>query len=122
MTTTVFNTKIGEVKNKIRDVSGWMATTVLDTKVEKNEKKIPDVSSLGTTTFPNVQIGEVKNKMPDANGLVKKQYYKIKISDIQTNYFTTSYYNKFTGIIPCTKFKKLNLETNSDFNTFTRRQ
>ena len=99
-----------------------MATTVLDTKVEKNEKKIPDVSSLGTTTFPNVQIGEVKNKMPDANGLVKKQYYKIKISDIQTNYFTTSYYNKFKGTIPYTKFKKLNLETNSNFNTFTRRQ
>ena len=31
--TTVFNTKIGEFKNKIADLSGLMATTVLDTKV-----------------------------------------------------------------------------------------
>ena len=41
MTTTVLNTKISEVENKIPNNSGLVITTVLSTKINEVEKKIP---------------------------------------------------------------------------------
>ena len=46
MTTNVLNTKIGEVENKILNVSGLVTAVVLNPKIGKVEDKIPDVSSL----------------------------------------------------------------------------
>ena len=42
MTAIDLNTKISEVKNKIRDTSGLMRTTVLNTKIGRSDNKIPD--------------------------------------------------------------------------------
>ena len=44
VTTTVLNTKISVVENKIPDTSGLVTTTVLNTKIEEVENKIPDDS------------------------------------------------------------------------------
>ena len=42
MTTTVLNTQISEVENKIPNTSGLVATTVLNRKVTKVQNKIPN--------------------------------------------------------------------------------
>ena len=42
-----------------------MTTTVLNTKISEVENKIPYTSSLVTTTVPNSKIGEVWNKILD---------------------------------------------------------
>ena len=49
-----------------------------------------------TTTFLNTKIGEVKNKKTGTSSLVKKIDYSDKLSEIDSNYFATSDYNKFT--------------------------
>ena len=42
VTTTILNIEIGEVENKIPDVSGLVITAVLNTKIGEVENKIPD--------------------------------------------------------------------------------
>ena len=42
MTTTVFNTKIGEIENKISDTNSLVTTTNLNTKISEIESKTPD--------------------------------------------------------------------------------
>ena len=42
-----------------------MTTTVSNTKISEVENKISDTSSLVTTTILNVNIGEVETKIPD---------------------------------------------------------
>ena len=46
---------IGEVENKIHDVSGLVTTAVLNTKIGEVENKIPDTSRLATTAFINAK-------------------------------------------------------------------
>ena len=45
VTTTVFNTKISKVENKIPDTSGFVNPTVLNTKIVLLENKIPNFSN-----------------------------------------------------------------------------
>ena len=42
MNTTVLNTNISEVENKILDTSSLVTATVLNTKIVEAENKIPD--------------------------------------------------------------------------------
>ena len=42
-----------------------VTTTVLNTKISEVENKIPDTRSLVTTDVPNTNNGESKNKIPD---------------------------------------------------------
>ena len=49
MTTTVLNTKISEVENKIPDTSGLVTTTVLNTKISGAQNKIPNLDKYVTT-------------------------------------------------------------------------
>ena len=49
LTTTVLNTNISEVENKIPNTSNLVTTTVLNTKIIKVENKIPDNSKYITT-------------------------------------------------------------------------
>ena len=49
MTTTVLNTDISEVENKIRDTSSLATTTLFDAKVGEFENKIPDHAKYITT-------------------------------------------------------------------------
>ena len=65
---------IGEVENKIPDVSGLVTTAVLNTNIGEVENKIPDISALATTAVLNTKIGEVENKIPNVIGLVKKTF------------------------------------------------
>ena len=46
MTTTVLNTKISEVENKIPDTSSLLTTTVLNTKISEVENEIPDHANI----------------------------------------------------------------------------
>ena len=50
-------------------------TTVLDTKISEVENKIPNVNGLVTTPVLNKKIGEVENKIHNVSGLVKKTDY-----------------------------------------------
>ena len=65
------------------------------------------------TTVLNSKIGEIENKKPDVSGLVKKTDYKAIISDIETTYFTSSDYNKFTREILETKIQEKGLTEKS---------
>ena len=49
MTTTVLNTRISEVDNKIPNTSNLVTTTVLNTKISEVENKIPDSAKYITT-------------------------------------------------------------------------
>ena len=49
MTTTVLNTKIGEIKIKTPNASTLVITTVLNRKISKLENKIPDHAKYVTT-------------------------------------------------------------------------
>ena len=42
-----------------------MTTTVLNTKISKVENKIPNTSNLVTATVLNTKISEVESKMPN---------------------------------------------------------
>ena len=44
-----------------------MTTTVLNTKINEVENKIPNTSNLVTATLLNTKISEFKNKIPDGS-------------------------------------------------------
>ena len=50
MTTTVLNTKISEVENKIPDTRSLVTTTVLNRKINEVENKIPNHDKYITTS------------------------------------------------------------------------
>ena len=60
MTTTVFNTKISEVKNKIPETSSLVTTTVLNRKISGVKNKIPDHAKYITTQEFN-KLKETRN-------------------------------------------------------------
>ena len=78
---------------------------VLKTQYKSNkwgpEKKIDDAIEIPSATEliknTTANLNAVEIKMPDAINLVKKTDYDAKISDIESNYFTTSDYNKYTN-------------------------
>ena len=49
----------------LQDTSGLVTTTVLNTKISEVENKLPDTGSLVTPTVLNTKISEVENKIPD---------------------------------------------------------
>ena len=57
---------------KIPDVSGLITTTVLNTKIGEIENKIPDMSGFVITKNVNTKIAEVENKIPEVGDLFKK--------------------------------------------------
>ena len=66
-----------------------MITTVLNTKIAEVENKILDVSALVTTTISNTKIGKFENRIPSVIDLVTKADYNA-ISDIEAKYVITS--------------------------------
>ena len=93
-----------------------MTTTILNTKISEVENKIPDTSGLVTTTVLNTEISEVENKIVSVSGLVKKTDYDAKIKDIEEKHFTTDDYNKFTIDILDAKIKQKELVNKSDID------
>ena len=100
---------IGDVDEKIPDVSGLVITTVLNAKIGEVENKIPDTGGLMTTTVLDTKTGDVYNKVPDVSGLINKIVHNAKTSDIEKKYFTTLNYNKFTTEILDAKIKEKRL-------------
>ena len=62
------------------EVSGLVTTTVFNTKIGEVENKIPDTNGLVTTTILTTKIGD---QWLDDSGLVKKTDYTPEISDTE---------------------------------------
>ena len=72
MTTTVLNTKISEVENKVSDTSSLVTTTILNTKIIEVENKIPDRAKYITTQESNrLTVENFAARLKHAN-LVRK--------------------------------------------------
>ena len=54
---------------------------------------MPSISGLAT----NTALTAVENKTPNVINLLKRVNYDAKISEIDSKYFTTADYNKFTS-------------------------
>ena len=69
-------------KMSIKIPSGLVSTTVLNTKISEVENKIPDISSLVTTTVLNTKISEVENKIPDhAKYITTQKFGKLTVEN-----------------------------------------
>ena len=62
VTYIAFNIQIGDVENKIPDISRLGTNTGFDAKSGEVEDKIPDISGLGTHTAFITKTGEVEKK------------------------------------------------------------
>ena len=86
-------------------------------KIKQIKGDIPIITGLATTTSLNA----VNIKMPGVSNLVaKKRNYNAKISDVQSKYFTTSNYNKFTNSILDAKKRSKNLVYGFDISGFVK--
>ena len=54
--------------------------------------------------------------MPGVSNLVTKTNYNTKVTEIESKYFTTADYNKFTKNIVDNSIKSKNLVTKTDFD------
>ena len=99
-----------------------MTTTVRNTKIGQVENKIPDPSDSVTTTILNIKIGELENKIPRDSGLVATAVLNTKTDEVQNKYSdhakstVTLEFDKLAGSIFNKKLKQTNLATNSDKN------
>ena len=72
MTTTVLNTKISEVENKIPNTSSLVTATVLNTKINEFENKVPDQSKYITTQeFNKLTAENVAARLKQTNSVNK---------------------------------------------------
>ena len=72
MTTTVLNTKIGEVENEIPDTRGLVTITVFNTKIWEVENKFSDHTEYSVTPTYNKFSGSAYNKkLKQANLAIK---------------------------------------------------
>ena len=116
MKNTKFNTlktKVNELDKKIPDGTTLIHIYQYNTGKYNFEKKngdvhknILDVSGLVTAAVRNSKISEVENKTPVVTDLAKITDYDARILETEGNYFTTSYYNKFTSHILDAKIKQ----------------
>ena len=68
MTTTVLNTKIGEIKIKTPNASTLVTTTVLNRKISKLENKIPDHAKYVTTQkFNKLTVEKFASRLKQPN-------------------------------------------------------
>ena len=64
----VYNAKIKNIADKIRDISNVATNTTLNTKINEVKGDIPSITNLATTTA----LTAVENKTPIVSNLVKK--------------------------------------------------
>ena len=85
-----YDTKIGNLKLKIPDISGLLPVKSFNSKVNELENKIaeskPDISNLASKT----EAKNIENKIPDVNGFVKKTDYATEITKIKNDYVTNA--------------------------------
>ena len=114
MTTTVFNTKINEVENKISHTSGLVTTTVLNSKIGEVENKIPDHAKYITTPECDKLTAENFAAKLNHTNLVAKTYFDNKLA--RFNRRITSNKIKYLEVQ-----KKLNSLITKDYNFFLSR-
>ena len=112
MITTVLNTKINEVENKIPNTRNLVTTTVLNTKISEVENKIPDNSKYITSQEFNKLTAEHFTARLKQADLVDKTDFDNKPTSFTSNktkrlevqkklnsLITKDYYNFFLGRI-----------------------
>ena len=115
MSTTVFNTKISEVENKIPNTSSLVTTTVLSTKISEVENKIPDhIKYITSPEFNMLAVENFTARLKVANSVTKNDFdnkltsfsrkitpNKIKYLEVRKrlNSLITKDYNFFLGRI-----------------------
>ena len=114
MTTTVLNTEISEVENKIPNTSNSVTTTVLNTKIGEVENKIPDNSKYITTQEFNKLMAENFAARLNQADLVNKTDFDNKLTSFNRRMTP----NKTTHLkVP----KKLNSLLTNDYSFFLSR-
>ena len=80
---------------KNNGTGGLVITTVLNTKVSEVENKMPNTSSLVTTTVLNTKINEVENKIPDhAKYITTQEFNKLVTEHFAAKLKQTNLMNK----------------------------
>ena len=114
MTTTVLNTKLGKVENKIADTSSLVTITVFNTKVSEVENKIPNHDKYITIPeFNKLTAEHFATKLKQVN-LVNKSDFDNKL--ISFNRKITLNNIKYLEVQ-----KKLNSLTTNDYDFFLSR-
>ena len=91
-----------------------LKNTHYDAKIKDIECKIPSITGLATIAA----LTAVENKIPNDSDLVKKAEYDGKIKHIDSKYFTTSDYSKFTNHTFSAKVENKELVNKSDISGF----
>ena len=91
-----------------------LQNTHYDAKTKDIECKITSITFLATTAA----FTAVENKIPDDSDTVKKAEYDGKIKYIESKYFTTSDYSKFTDHAFGAKIENKELVNKSDISGF----
>ena len=110
MNTTVLNTKISKVENKIQDTINLVATNFLNTKINYIENKSPDHAKYITTQEFNKLTARSFARLTQAS-LVRKANCGNKL--IIFNRKISSNKTKYLGVL-----KKLNSLITKDYNLF----
>ena len=114
MTTTVFNTKVSEVENKIPNTNNLVTTTVLNTKISEFENKIPNHDKYVTAPeFNELTAKKFAARLKQAN-LVDKTDFDNKLTSY--NRRITSNKTKYLEVQ-----KKLNSLITNGYNFFLGR-
>ena len=82
-----------QIRKYVTLVDLWKKKTNFKAEITDIEGKIRIIAGLATASTLNA----VENKIPNVSDIVNKTDHDARISGIETKYFTTSDYNKFTG-------------------------
>ena len=74
------------VKNKIPYASGFLLTSVFNFKITEVENKIRDIKNLAS----KIELTTVGNKIPNVSSLVTKTDYAAEITKIKNDYVTNA--------------------------------
>ena len=122
----VYNAKIKNIADKIRDISNVAANTTLNTKINEVKGQIPSITNLATTTA----LTAIENKIPSVSNLVKKTDYNTKISEFenkittdhnQDKYIPTKEFNRLTSENLTARLKQSNLASNNVIANFVKK-
>ena len=86
MTTTVTNTKISEVENKIPGTCSLVTTNVLNTKIAEVEDKIPNNNTYITQEFNKFTTENFKERLKQADLISWDHFDNKLISFNKKNY------------------------------------
>ena len=76
------SSKIAELKIKIPNISGFLLTSVFNSKITEIENKIPDIKNLAS----KAKLIAVENKISHVSNLVTKTDYALEITKIKNDY------------------------------------